>query len=51
MGKKSKLVAAALVFVVAAFSLVCMAGCSADSQEETSSGTGTLRVGGCATTS
>ena len=45
MGKKSKLVAAALVFVVAAFSLVCMAGCSADSQEEASSGTGTLRVG------
>ena len=45
MGKKSKLVAAALVFAVAAFSLVCMAGCSADSQEEASSGTGTLRVG------
>lgn len=45
MGKKNKLVAAALVFVVAAFSLVCMAGCSADSQEEASSGTGTLRVG------
>lgn len=45
MGKKSKLVAAALVFVVAAFSLVCMAGCSADSQEEASSGIGTLRVG------
>ena len=45
MGKKSKLVAAALVFAVAAFSLVCMAGCSADSQEGASSGTGTLRVG------
>ncbi|MFD0702122.1 amino acid ABC transporter substrate-binding protein [Slackia equolifaciens] len=45
MGKKSKLVAAALVFAVAAFSLVCMAGCSADSQEEASSGAGTLRVG------
>lgn len=45
MGKKNKLVAAALVFVVAAFSLACMAGCSADSQEEASSGTGTLRVG------
>ena len=45
MGKKSKLVAAALVFAAAVFSLVCLAGCNADSQEEPQSGTGTLRVG------
>lgn len=45
MGKKSKLLAAALVFAAAVFSLACLAGCNADRQEEASSGTGTLRVG------
>lgn len=45
MGKKSKLLAAALVFAAAVFSLACLAGCNAESQEEAPSGEGTLRVG------
>ena len=45
MGKKSKLLAAALVFAAAVFSLACLAGCNAGDQEESPSGTGTLRVG------
>lgn len=44
MGKKSKLLAAALVFAAAVFSLACLAGCNAESQEEAPSGEGTLRV-------